>query len=139
MRLLPAGKWWGPSEVQPILALHGRQDNAGSFDTLMPLLSDDVSILCLDMPGHGLSSHYPKSQFYYVYWDGVIFLRRIIKHFKWNKVSEWINLPTLFIIEINMKIFCNNVTLMFLTASHISNSHPCLHLNYIYVSFKRTA
>jgi len=56
----------------------------------MPLLSDDVSILCLDMPGHGLSSHYPQSQFYYVYWDGVIFLRRIIKHFKWNKVSEWL-------------------------------------------------
>ncbi|XP_071630610.1 probable serine hydrolase isoform X1 [Temnothorax longispinosus] len=80
------GKWWGPSELQPILALHGRQDNAGSFDALMPLLSDDVSVLCLDMPGHGLSSHYPKSQFYYVYWDGVIFLRRIIKHFKWNKV-----------------------------------------------------
>ncbi|XP_011646015.1 probable serine hydrolase isoform X1 [Pogonomyrmex barbatus] len=81
------GKWWGPSELQPILALHGRQDNAGSFDMLMPLLSDDVSVLCLDMPGHGLSSHYPKSQFYYVYWDGIIILRRIIKHFKWNKVK----------------------------------------------------
>ncbi|XP_070514110.1 probable serine hydrolase isoform X3 [Cardiocondyla obscurior] len=81
------GKWWGSNEVQPILALHGRQDNAGSFDALMPLLSDDISVLCLDMPGHGLSSHYPKSQFYYVYWDGVMFLRRIIKHFKWNKVK----------------------------------------------------
>ncbi|XP_032675106.1 probable serine hydrolase isoform X2 [Odontomachus brunneus] len=81
------GKWWGPRELQPIVALHGRQDNAGSFDTLIPLLPKDVSILCLDMPGHGLSSHYPKSQFYYVYWDGVILLRRIVKHFKWNKVS----------------------------------------------------
>ncbi|XP_015180141.1 PREDICTED: probable serine hydrolase isoform X2 [Polistes dominula] len=81
------GKWWGPRWVQPILALHGRQDNAGSFDTLIPLLPDDVSILCLDMPGHGLSSHYPKLQYYYVYWDGVIILRKVIKYFKWNKVK----------------------------------------------------
>jgi pimeloyl-ACP methyl ester carboxylesterase len=70
------------------VALHGRQDNAGSFDTLIPLLPDDVSVLCLDMPGHGLSSHYSKSQFYYVYWDGVIFIRRITKYFNWNKVSR---------------------------------------------------
>lgn len=120
MGLLPAGKWWGPSELQPILALHGRQDNAGSFDTLMPLLSDDVSVLCLDMPGHGLSSHYPKSQFYYVYWDGVIFLRRIIKHFKWNKVSEWINLPTLCLVEFNIKICCNNMIFIY--------SHNVIHI-----------
>lgn len=98
MKLLPAGKWWGSRDLQPIVTLHGRQDNAGSFDTLIPLLPDDVSVLCLDMPGHGLSSHYPTSQFYYVYWDGIILLRRIIKHFKWNKVSEWIN-STLFAME----------------------------------------
>ena len=72
------------------MALHGRQDNAGSFDTLIPLLSNEISVLCLDMPGHGLSSHYPKSQYYYVYWDGIILLRRIVKYFKWTKVSEWI-------------------------------------------------
>ncbi|XP_029164627.1 probable serine hydrolase isoform X2 [Nylanderia fulva] len=82
-----SGKWWGPKEVQPIVALHGRQDNAGTFDTLMPLMPDDVSVLCLDMPGHGLSSHYPKYQYYYVYCDGVIFLRKVIKYFKWEKVK----------------------------------------------------
>ncbi|XP_046485605.1 probable serine hydrolase isoform X1 [Neodiprion pinetum] len=83
-----SGKWWGPKEIQPILALHGRQDNAGSFDTLMPLLMpNDVSVLCLDMPGHGLSSHYPKGYSYYVYWDGVTLLRRIIKYFKWTKIK----------------------------------------------------
>ncbi|XP_035717645.1 probable serine hydrolase isoform X2 [Vespa mandarinia] len=82
-----SGKWWGPRWVQPIVALHGRQDNAGSFDTLIPLLLDGISVLCLDMPGHGLSSHYPKSQYYYVYWDGVIILRRIVKYFKWTKVK----------------------------------------------------
>ncbi|KAG6800186.1 serine hydrolase isoform X3 [Apis mellifera caucasica] len=80
-------KWWGPKGIQPIVALHGRQDNAGSFDTLIPLLCDEISVLCLDMPGHGLSSHYPKSQYYYVYWDGIILLRRIVKYFKWKKVK----------------------------------------------------
>ncbi|XP_043787817.1 probable serine hydrolase isoform X2 [Apis laboriosa] len=82
-----SGKWWGPKGIQPIVALHGRQDNAGSFDTLIPLLCDEISVLCLDMPGHGLSSHYPKSQYYYVYWDGIILLRRIVKYFKWKKVK----------------------------------------------------
>ncbi|XP_076755792.1 putative serine hydrolase isoform X1 [Xylocopa sonorina] len=82
-----SGKWWGPRGIQPIVALHGRQDNAGSFDTLIPLLSNDISVLCLDMPGHGLSSHYPKSQYYHVYWDGIILLRRIVKYYKWHKVK----------------------------------------------------
>ncbi|XP_066598468.1 probable serine hydrolase isoform X2 [Prorops nasuta] len=82
-----SGKWWGSKSIQPIVALHGRQDNAGSFDKLIPLLSGNISVLCLDMPGHGYSSHYPKGQFYYVYWDGVLLLRRIFKHFKWHKVK----------------------------------------------------
>ncbi|XP_033300925.1 probable serine hydrolase isoform X5 [Bombus bifarius] len=85
--LINLRKWWGPKGIQPIVALHGRQDNAGSFDTLIPLLSDEISVLCLDMPGHGLSSHYPKCQYYYVYWDGIILLRRIVKYFKWTKVK----------------------------------------------------
>ncbi|XP_031844621.1 putative serine hydrolase [Nomia melanderi] len=82
-----SGRLWGSMDQQPIIALHGWQDNCGSFDNLVPLLSDEISILCLDMPGHGLSSHYPKSQYYYVYWDGIILLRRIVKHFKWNKIK----------------------------------------------------
>lgn len=105
------------------MALHGRQDNAGSFDTLIPLLPDDVSILCLDMPGHGLSSHYPTSQFYYVYWDGIIFLRRIIKHFQWNKVSEWIN-STLFAMENRI----NNIKTVHTT---FICSHICSHIAHI--------
>lgn len=82
------GKWWGSREVQPILAMHGWQDNAGTYDTLAPLLvRPDVSILCIDLPGHGLSSHYPKGLCYYIFWDGVFHVRRIVKHFKWKKVS----------------------------------------------------
>ncbi|XP_076289452.1 putative serine hydrolase [Lasioglossum baleicum] len=82
-----SGRLWGSIDQQPIVALHGWQDNCGTFDNLIPLLPNNVSVLCLDMPGHGLSSHYPKSQYYYLYWDGIILLRRIVKHFKWNKIK----------------------------------------------------
>lgn len=53
------GKWWGPRNKQPIIAIHGWQDNAGTFDPLIELLPKDLSILCIDLPGHGKSSHIP--------------------------------------------------------------------------------
>lgn len=81
------GKWWGPREKQPILALHGWQDNAGTFDKLIPLFPDDIAVLCIDLPGHGLSSHYPKGQQYYIFWDGLVVVRRVVKHFKWQNIS----------------------------------------------------
>ncbi|XP_069683648.1 probable serine hydrolase [Periplaneta americana] len=82
-----SGKWWGSQDKQPILAIHGWQDNAGSFDTLAPLLSVHTPVLCIDLPGHGFSSHYPKGQFYYMWWDGLIVVRRIVKHYKWEKIT----------------------------------------------------
>lgn len=82
-----SGKLWGSKDEQPILAIHGWQDNAGSFDTLAPLLSSYLPVLSIDLPGHGYSTHLPQGQFYYLFWDGVITLRRIIKHYKWNKVK----------------------------------------------------
>ena len=50
------------------VALHGWLDNAGTWDTLAPLLlsaSPHQSLLCLDYPGHGLSSHIPPGQAYH--------------------------------------------------------------------------
>ncbi|XP_041978916.1 probable serine hydrolase isoform X3 [Aricia agestis] len=81
-----AGRWWGPKDRQPILATHGWQDNAGTWNRLIPLLPPTLSVLCIDLPGMGLSSHYPKGMVYYKYWDGLVLLRRIVKHFKWEKV-----------------------------------------------------
>lgn len=88
--LINLGKWWGPSDTQPIVAIHGWQDNSGTFDNLTQLLPN-VAILCIDLPGHGISSHLPHGQFYYIFWDGVFTLRRIIKYYKWNKVSQRVN------------------------------------------------
>ncbi|XP_011865750.1 PREDICTED: probable serine hydrolase isoform X2 [Vollenhovia emeryi] len=80
------GKWWGPADKQPVVAIHGWQDNSGTFDGLAQLLPN-VALLSVDLPGHGLSSHLPPGQFYYIFWDGVVVLRRIVKYYKWNKVK----------------------------------------------------
>ncbi|KAL6264982.1 hypothetical protein P5V15_005074 [Pogonomyrmex californicus] len=80
------GKWWGSADKQPIVAIHGWQDNSGTFDALAQLLPN-IAILSIDLPGHGLSTHLPPGQFYYIFWDGLLTLRRIVKHYKWNKVK----------------------------------------------------
>lgn len=96
--IINLGKWWGPIDQQPIVALHGWQDNAGTFDKLIPLLPSNVAILAIDLPGHGLSSHLPIGQFYYIFWDGLINLRRVVKHYKWNKVSKQLKVIQRFFI-----------------------------------------
>lgn len=82
-----AGKWWGSRLKQPVLALHGWQDNAGTFDRLCPLLPEDIPILAIDLPGHGKSAHYPKGMHYYIFWDGIALIRRIVKYFGWEKIT----------------------------------------------------
>ncbi|CAK1556450.1 unnamed protein product [Leptosia nina] len=82
-----AGRWWGPRNKQPIIAIHGWQDNAGTWDNLIPMLPASTAVLAIDLPGHGLSSHYPSGMLYYVFWDGIVLLRRIVRHFKWQKIS----------------------------------------------------
>ncbi|XP_054268714.1 probable serine hydrolase [Macrosteles quadrilineatus] len=78
-----AGKWWGNPDVQPVFAIHGVQDNAATFNTLVPLL-DVEAVLAIDLPGHGQSTHIP-SGFPYHYMDAVCILRYMIKHhFKWS-------------------------------------------------------
>ncbi|CAB3385838.1 Hypothetical predicted protein [Cloeon dipterum] len=80
------GKWWGPKNKQPVLAMHGWLDNANSFDPLMKLMPSNFSLLSLDLPGHGLSSHYPAGIPHHLTED-IVSLRRIIKHFGWQQVS----------------------------------------------------
>jgi len=81
------GKWWGPQRVTPVLlCLHGYQDNAGTWDTLVPLLPPDISLLAVDFPGHGLSSHIPAGNVYHAL-DFVLTVQRIVEHFGWTRVS----------------------------------------------------
>ncbi|KAH8415739.1 hypothetical protein KR222_011732 [Zaprionus bogoriensis] len=80
------GKWYGPRHVRPILGMHGWMDNAGSFDTLAPLLPPHLPFLSIDVPGHGLSSWLPKGAIYHSL-ELVQLVLRIMKIYKWEKVS----------------------------------------------------
>ncbi|XP_071447020.1 probable serine hydrolase [Hetaerina americana] len=80
-----AGKWWGNPDSKPLLGLHGWQDNAGTFDGIAPILPNHISLLALDLPGHGLSSWYPSSTSYNSS-QGLLVLRHVVKYFKWNKI-----------------------------------------------------
>ncbi|XP_034110707.1 probable serine hydrolase [Drosophila albomicans] len=81
-----AGRWYGNRRERPILALHGWQDNLGTFDTLIPLLPDYLGILCIDLPGHGHSSRLPKG-IQYDFVNFAFIIGRVMQEFKWSKVS----------------------------------------------------
>lgn len=77
--------WNSSEDRQPILALHGWQDNAGSFDLLAPLLKNH-SILAIDNPGHGLSSWLPLG----IGYDDtttILLIRKLKRHFNWKKIK----------------------------------------------------
>ena len=56
------GKEWGNAKGEPWIALHGWLDNCGSFDRLIPYFPKDQRVICIDIPGHGFSSHYPQGR-----------------------------------------------------------------------------
>lgn len=81
-----AAKAWGDENAEPVLAFHGWQDNAGTFDNLIPLLNSDLYIVAVDTPGHGLSSHKPYGSFYH-FLEILIDIRKIVEYLKWERFS----------------------------------------------------
>ncbi|KAK4020188.1 hypothetical protein OUZ56_002181 [Daphnia magna] len=81
-----AAKAWGPVNGRPLIAIHGWLDNCGTFDTLIPLLPKDLRIIAVDIPGHGLSSHFPPD-IAYNYVDTLLAVERMFEHFQWKKCS----------------------------------------------------
>ncbi|XP_055915044.1 serine hydrolase-like protein [Eupeodes corollae] len=81
-----AGKWYGPKNTRPIVGFHGWQDNAGTFDTLAPLLPSHIGFLAIDLPGHGLSSWLPEGCTYHCV-DYVTFVLTLMREFGWDKIS----------------------------------------------------
>lgn len=49
-----AARCWHDASLPPVLALHGWQDNAATFDRLAPLLTG-VHVVAMDFAGHGRS------------------------------------------------------------------------------------
>ncbi|KGP64415.1 lipase [Legionella norrlandica] len=75
-------KIWNPENSNPVLCLHGKLDNAASFDLLAPLLADR-QLVAVDYPGTGLSSHYPDGVV--PHWKNDAFLMcHVIKALGWK-------------------------------------------------------
>lgn len=81
-----AARRWGDASLQPLLALHGWLDNAGSFDALAPLLAQRWQVVALDFAGHGRSSHLPPGTWYH-YVDYLDQLRAVFDHFGWTRAD----------------------------------------------------
>jgi len=81
-----SGRWYGNRKERPILAIHGWLDNLGTFDRLIPLLPDYIGVLCIDLPGHGRSSHLQPGMFYSVY-EYVFIIPLVMKEYGLSKVS----------------------------------------------------
>lgn len=81
-----AGKWYGTQNARPIVMIHGWQDNAGTFDTLIPLLPQHIPYLAIDLPGHGLSSRLPHGILYTVM-NFINVVNIIQRHYKWDQMS----------------------------------------------------
>ncbi|XP_065584071.1 probable serine hydrolase isoform X2 [Artemia franciscana] len=79
-------KEWGNPLGNPILCYHGWQDNAGTFDRLIPLLNKKFRYIALDVAGHGFSTPYPPGMLYNV-WDLVVQYHRIAQYFNLDKFS----------------------------------------------------
>lgn len=61
-----AVKTWGEPESPAIVALHGWQDNAATFDMLAPCFPDHYWVIP-DLPGHGRSEHRGKGADYAIW------------------------------------------------------------------------
>ncbi len=76
-------KIWNPKAIKPVLCLHGKMDNAASFDLLAPLLPN-VQLVAIDCPGTGLSSQYPEGVV--PHWKNDAFLMfHLIKKLGWEQ------------------------------------------------------
>lgn len=75
------------TQVKPWIVLHGWLDNAGSFDTLAPMLVSSCpqhSLLCIDYPGHGLSSHIAPGHMYH-YLESMRYIKLVASHMGLDK------------------------------------------------------
>ena len=75
---------WGNSDGRRLLAIHGKQDNCGVFDRIIPSLGGNYCVLAVDLPGHGFSSHYP-SGVPLDFLNDIIAIVCVLRHVQWKR------------------------------------------------------
>ena len=86
-----AGKLW-PSQYPHVhtakqtgvLMLHGFLDNAASFDPLIPFFPQDMTLLAIDLPGHGFSDHYSEKNSYH-HFSLVFDVIEVLRYLSWEQ------------------------------------------------------
>jgi len=74
------GREWGSEDGVPWIALHGWLDNAGTFEPLVAHFPKGHRLLCIDLPGHGLSSHIPPGEHFNGFLDALAQVSRVAQH-----------------------------------------------------------
>lgn len=81
---LISAKTWGHSLATRVLCLHGKQDNCCTFDRLIPMLQQGFYFVCIDIPGHGQSSHFSQG-FRITLESYVLAVKRVIEYLEWKR------------------------------------------------------
>ena len=79
-----AGKVWGEPGGLPVIGLHGWLDNAATFDLIGPRLNN-VHLVSLDLPGHGLSDHLPAGG--YSLWQQAATVLQVANDLGWKRFA----------------------------------------------------
>lgn len=66
--------------------MHGIQDNCDTFVTLLPSLPDDYYYVCVDLPGHGRSDHFP-AHVPLEFTNYLAAIKWVMDHFGWAELA----------------------------------------------------
>lgn len=83
--LILRGLEWGSPGDRPLMALHGWQDNAASFERLAPQL-DGFHVVALDLSGQGQSSFRSPDATYQI-WDDLPQLAGVVDALGWDRYA----------------------------------------------------
>ncbi|KAK0089711.1 hypothetical protein PV325_005858 [Microctonus aethiopoides] len=79
-----AGIGWGCPRNNPVLLVHGTLDNAGSFTRLIQLLPENYYYVAIDLPGHGLSSHFSPG-IILDFFNYILTIKYVLDQLQWSK------------------------------------------------------
>lgn len=80
-----AARCWHDASLPPLLALHGWQDNAATFDRLAPLLSG-FHVVAMDFAGHGFSDWRAAGMRYHTM-DHVDDVLAVVNQLEWDRFA----------------------------------------------------